>query len=438
MSDAPPGTLRTWGRTHAVRPESLLRPVDEQGVIDAVVQARRDGRTLKPFGALHSWSDAAICPHRMLSLDAMSGVSVRTGPAGEPRAVVAAGTRLRDLNTALDDAGLAMPILGSVAEQSLAGAVSTGTHGSARAHGNLASGVRRARLVTGTGEVLELVEGDARLDAVRVGLGALGILTELEVDVQPAFHLAEGAVPMPFAQVVEQLDTLAGAAEYVKLWWLPHTGMVQVFSAERTSEPSGFSPLGRWVDEAVVNRVAFSGVLAASRVLPSAIPTLNRLVGLTYFRPRRLVAPSHRIFNIAMPPVHREMEYAIPFERTAEALAGIEQWIRDDGLRVNFVVEVRFVKGDTGWMSPAHGRDTTQIGAYMAQSADLDAYYAGFEARMLALDGRPHWGKEFFAPADTVLQRYPRSADFLALAAELDPDGVFHNPFVSRLVAGSR
>ncbi|MCA9572083.1 MAG: FAD-binding protein, partial [Myxococcales bacterium] len=248
--------LTNWGRTHTSEVVRVARPTDEPGVRVAVAEAAREGRRIRPIGALHSWSDVAMDDQVALSLDGLTGVR----PLPHGRVAVAAGTRLKDLNTALDALGLAMPILGSVAEQSLAGAVSTGTHGSSVHHGNLAYGVRSARLVKADGEVLALASDDPRLDGVRVGLGALGVLTELVVDVVPAFRLAEAATPLPIDEVVEHLPTLARAAPYVKIWWLPHTGMAMVYAGAPTSEDSTYSPTGRWIDEQLVNGAVFAGV----------------------------------------------------------------------------------------------------------------------------------------------------------------------------------
>jgi len=423
----PTTTLTTWGRTHRVDVHHLAAPTSEAEVQAVVREARDQGRRVRAHGALHSWSDAALTDGVAVTLDGLAGLVRVDGT----RVTVRAGTRLRDLNHLLDAHGLAMPVLGSVDHQSVAGAVSTGTHGSSRRHGNLASIVRSLRLVTGTGEVLEI--DDERLDALRVGLGATGILTELTLDVVPAFRLRERTWTVPIGEAIEQVDALSQEAEFVKLWWLPGSGRAIVFAAERTDAPSTFSRLGRWVDERVVNRVLFRGALGATRFAPGLVGPVNKLVGAAYFRPQERVGRSHEVFHLAMPPVHREMEYAIPIEQTSEALRGHVERVRRDGLAVNFICEVRFVKADPGWLSPAHGHDVCQLGAYMAESRDLRPYFDGFEAQMLALGGRPHWGKEFGADGATVRGRYPKAEAWWALVQDLDPDGLFRNAFTDRV-----
>lgn len=425
--------LHTWGRTHQATAAAVVAPLEEAEVVEAVVRARARGGRVRPFGALHSWSDCALDRDVALTLDGLQGVVAVEGD----RVRVHGGTRLHALNAELEAEGLALPVLGSIDHQSIAGAVSTGTHGSAVGLGNLASLVRGMRLVTGTGEVLDLDAHDPRLDGLRVALGAGGVITELTLDVVPAFRLREVATPMPIDDAVADLDAIARSAPFVKVWWLPHTGTAIVFRAEPTREPSTFSRTGRWLDERVVNQVAFRGILGLGGRFAGLVPTLNRLVGQAYFQERVRVGRSHEVFHLAMPPVHREMEYAVPMARAAEALGAQVELVRREGLRVNFIAEARFVAADDGWISPAHGQAVCQLGAYIGHGHDVARYYAGFEAAMLALGGRPHWGKEWFADPAVVRSRYPRMGDWAALVAELDPDRVFRGPYVERLLSAT-
>jgi len=146
---------------------------------------------------------------------------------------------------------------------------------------------------------------------------------------------------------------------------------VQVFRYRRTEAPSRFRRAARWVDEAIVNRGVFALLLGAGRLWPALIPKANRLVRAAYFRPRRSVSSSHQALTLAMPPSHQEIEYALPRELGAEALQRTRALVERDGLRVNFIVELRFVAGDDAWMSPDYRRDSAHLGAYMAPARDL-------------------------------------------------------------------
>lgn len=425
-------TVSNWSRTQHCTPTRFVQPRDEQELLALVHEARATGTTVKVIGARHSWSDIAMTNAILVNLDAMQQVLAVDETRGVAR--VQAGIRIHQLNMHLHARGLALPIVGSVTEQSLAGVMSTGTHGSSLVHGNIPSFVVGARLITGAGELLELDEGHPLLPAVRVGLGALGILTEITIRVVPAFRLCETSETIDFATAVANVQDIARSAEFVKLWWLPHTEGVIVFRYERTDRPGEVSKLGRWLDQHVINDGVFRLLLALGGRFPGITPTANRAVGRTYFKPRESIGRSDLMLSVVMPPRHREVEYALPLEHTGEAMLRTRALIDELGVRVNFLSEVRFVKADDAWMSPASERDSCQLGAYMAAAPGIDAYFSGFEQSMSQLGGRPHWGKEFTLAGPALREMYPRTQQFIELARELDPDGVLRNAFLDRVL----
>lgn len=372
----------------------------------------------------------------LVSLDAMQALIEVDAQRGRVR--VQAGIRLWQLNDALESHGLALAIVGSVVEQSIAGVISTGTHGSSTVHGNLSSLVVGIRLVTGTAEILELDEAHPLLPAARVGLGALGIITEVTLAVTPAFRLRETTETLDFDHAVAELQTIARSAEYVKIWWLPHTDKVIVFRYDRTTEPGAVAKLWRFVDTWIVNKFIFALVLLLGRVIPSLIPVCNRLVARTYLDRKPMIDRSDRMLSLAMPPRHREVEYAVPLAEAATALRANAELIARSGVRVNFITELRFVRADDAWLSPASGRDSCQIGAYMAEAQSIDRYFAQFEQAMRELGGRPHWGKEFRVSAEQLRGMYPRFDEFCEAVAALDPDGLFRGRFLARVLSPDR
>lgn len=423
-------TFENWSKVHRCTPREWLSPRSEDELREVVLRAARDGRRVKVVGSAHSWSDIALPEDVAIDLDHLRGVVAidRTTPS----ATVRGGTRLEEVTDALDAHGLAMPILGSIATQTVAGAIATGTHGSSLVHGNLSSLVISLRLLTASGETLHLHGGDPRLDAARVHLGALGVVTEVTMRVTRSFRLVEKREPLPFADIVRDLEGIARSAEYVKLWWLPTTGSAVVFRYERSDLPEPDAGFTRWADEVVLNRHVFDRALRVVGRFPAATASLNSAVAATYLRPGQRVARSDRAFNLAMPPNHREAEWAFPMETAPLALEALATLVRRDRIRVNFPCEVRFVRGDTGWMSPAEGRDTCQIGVYQAESSDLQAWFRGASAIARSLHGRPHWGKEHDWGRDELAQAYPRFETFKALATELDPGRMFVNACLAR------
>lgn len=429
--------FRNWARTHGCQVAACHQVRGEEEIVELVRRARRRGVRLKAVGGGHSWSDIAITDGELVRLDGHDAVLAVNRERCQ--VTVQAGIRLRQLNALLPEHGLGLSNLGCIAEQSIAGATATGTHGTGIRFGNLATQVVALRLVTGAGEVRELsAERDPELfSAARVGLGALGIVSSVTLQCEPAFRLEERAFALPLDRALAEMEALVDEHEHVKFWWMPHTDSVQVFTFARTSAPLRRRAVRRWLDHSPVTRTMFAGLLRLSRLAPGAIPAINRVVNVAYFRPGQRVDRSDRVFNTIMPPVHRETEYGIPRSQAAAALGQLRELIERHRLLVNFFVELRFVAGDDILMSPCYGRPSCLIGAYMYPSRSLDTYFREFERLMVDLDGRPHWGKEFTADAATLRRVCPGYERFDAIRRQLDPDGIFENDFVRRVFAAA-
>lgn len=258
------------------------------------------------------------------------------------------------------------------------------------------------------------------------------MITELTVRCGPLFTLAEDARRVPIDRLIRDVNGIAKSAEYVKIWWLPTLPFANVYAYERTDQPETMSALGRWVDEAIINRFVFTGLLKASKLWPGLTRPINSAIGATYLREHRRVGRYDQVLTIAMPPVHREMEYAVAMEQAPDALDRVRALIERQRLLVNFVMEIRFASGDDAWMSPAYGRDSCQIGAYMADNMYREAYFTGFERIMHALGGRPHWGKEHNVTPEQVRAVFPMADRFAHLRGQLDPEGIFENACLQR------
>ncbi|MFC6705112.1 D-arabinono-1,4-lactone oxidase [Flexivirga alba] len=328
-----------------------------------------------------------------------------------------------------------MPILGSIADQSVAGAIATGTHGSSLTHPNLSGLVRGVRLVDGTGAVLDLDEGDALLDAARVHLGALGIITRVRIQVVPAFSLREHIEWLPVGEVAAALPEISSSAEYTKVWWMPHTPKALVFRCERVPAPRNLLAVhaDRFVDEKILHRTLLPAIFATQRWRSGWVPMFNRTAGRTLKKASR-IGPSPLIFSTPMPARHTETEASVPLSSGGAAFDAARQVVDDAAVHVNFITELRFVKGDSGWLSPAYGGDVVQLGAYTAVLGHRDRYFEEFWRRMRELGARPHWGKELDHVADELRTLYPRFDDFTDARAQLDPDRMFTNPFLDKVL----
>lgn len=429
-----PGTFYNWARNHRAHPRTIRSVRGDAALAALVERARARGETVKPVGAGHSWTDIACTDGHLIDLDGDD--DILDVDITRCTVTVRAGIRLHKLVQTLDLHGLALCNLGSITEQSVAGAISTGTHGSGARFGNLATQVTGLRLVTGTGEILDVsaTREPEIFSAARVGLGCLGVITQVTLQCERAFCLHERSEPMRFDAAMSTMQDVVSAHEHVKLWWLPHTNTVHVFRQDRTdASPTRGADLQHRIGQHGAVIELLRGVLWAGQRQPRAIPVLNRFVKPLFLRPTDRVDHGYRLFSTLMPPRHLEMEYAIPRHATRDAVERVRALIRRERLRVNFIQELRFVAADDILLSPAYGRETCHFGAYIGDTRDRARYFERFEQIMLDLDGRPHWGKCFSIGHAELRERLPNYERFSTIRAKLDPDGVFVNPFVRRV-----
>jgi L-gulono-1,4-lactone dehydrogenase len=387
------------------------------------------GERLRVVGGGHSWSAVAAPDGHAMTLDHLTGIV----SLDEDTVVVRAGTRIRDLSHALARRGLSLPVLGSIQHQSVAGAVATGTHGSSLVHGNLASLVTSLRVVTGRGEVVALDHDQVR--AGRVHLGVLGVVTQVGLRVVPSFTLRQTVEHVAPEQAAAELESIARSAEYVKVWWLPGSRVAQVVRYERTTTRAGRAPVVlRAVDERLMHRWVFPTLVRWQHRRPAVVARVNDRLSRTYLGPRVQVGAMPLMLNTPFPMRHRETEAALPVSRAGELLGRVVDLLQADARGANFPLEVRFVRADDAWLSPAHGDDTCQIGAYSTAGPRCDDFFAAFWD--LAHGARPHWGKELSHTSEELRPLYPRWDDFQGLRDRLDPDRLLSNDFTRSSLGG--
>jgi L-gulonolactone oxidase len=426
--------LKSWAGNVVWRPKAVHRPRDEEEIAELVTQVSESGGRLKPVGSGLSWSDInEVEGQHLLLLERMTAIDVQVDAR---RVRVQGGAVMSDIQRALAEHHLVLDNIGSIVTQTAAGYTGTGTHGSGTPL--LSTFIEEMRLVDGTGRVRELTHSSEPelFSAARVHLGCLGVVTEITFRCIDAFDLEERREIIPFDRALADLDRYLAENDYVKLWWLPYTDVIQVYVYNRTGERRTTPKPTELMEEWGLSTYSFSVLLCMSRALPALTPAVLRSLQRLYFTPRRRVNRSDRLFNIGkMIPKHNESEYAIPKEKAAEAidrLAGIVRGAAPE-YKVNLPVEVRFVPADDMPMSPANGRDSCYLGAYVASPKWTGPYHRDFEGLMREYAGRPHWGKLFERTADDLAKLYPLYRQFNALRKECDPEGLFRNAFVDRV-----
>jgi FAD-linked oxidoreductase len=425
---------QNWGRSESVTPVQRRRPESTDDVVAAVRAARDLGLRVKAVGAGHSFTGIALAPGIQLDMSGMTGIRSVEGT----RVTLGAGTVLRDLPPLLDPLGLALENMGDIDAQTISGATSTGTHGTGARFGGLATRITGATLVTGDAQLLTVnaTENAELLPAVALGLGALGILVDVTVDCLPSFVLNAVERPEPLEAVLDGWEQRIEAADHFEFYWFPHTKAALTKTNTRASADAPTHPLSpakRWFDDSLMSNTLFAGTTALERRLPRSTPAINRLstrlTGNRDFSDR-----SYRVFATERRVRFREMEYAIPVADVPAVLREIDALIEKKGWTISFPVEVRAAAADALWMSTATGRATGYIAVHRYFKEDPTDYFTAVEEIMTAHGGRPHWGKMNARTAADLAPAYPRFGDFLKVRNRLDPDRVFTNPYLDRVL----
>ncbi len=428
---------RNWSGLEAASGLRSLTPADADEVARIVRDAREAGQSVKAAGTGHSFTGIATPRHVHLLPERMRGILAVDRDAMTVTA--RAGTQLKVFNAELERLGLSLHNMGDIAEQTLAGAVSTGTHGTGGRAAGLAAQVVAFELVTGTGEVLRASASEnAELLALgRVGLGALGVLTTLTFAVEPLFLLRAEERPMAWADALAAFDDLTAAHDHVDMYWFPHADRMLTKRNTRVgTDLSAAEPLPRWrgwLDDELLSNTVFGAQTALLNRVPRAIPAANRFAS-RLLGPRTYTDVAHRVFTTERRVVFREMEYAVPREAGLDVLRACRTAFERSGLRVSFPVEIRVAPADDVALSTSYGRDSLYLAFHTHRAADHTAYFALMEAIVRDHDGRPHWGKLHHLDAGDLAARYPRFGDFVALRERLDPDRVFANAYLDRVL----
>lgn len=425
-------TWSNWAGNQSCRPAEIHFPTSETEVCDIVAAAAKRSETVKAVGSGHSFTPAALTTGHLVDLSGLSRL-VDVDRAAN-RVTVQAGISIDELNHVLHGLGYALPNLGDIAYQTISGAVSTATHGTGRELGGIATRIAGMRLVAGDGSVLDMSADHhaTLLDAARVGVGALGIMTQVTLDVVPAFRLRarEGAERLD--SLLDNLDEHIDTNDHFEFFWIPHTKWALTKRNNRTDEPiSRPHPLRRWYGKTFLENYAFGAVCRAGRLRPEWIPRLATALPSTGVS--TYVDDSFRIFASKRIVKFVEMEYAIPRESCAEVMRRITTMIDAKGHLVSFPVEVRFTAADDIPLSTASGRDTAYIAVHMYKGMDHTEYFRDVAEIMAEYQGRPHWGKMHDLTATELSTLYPRWNEFMTARARLDPTRTFANAYTRRV-----
>ncbi|WP_202912185.1 D-arabinono-1,4-lactone oxidase [Nesterenkonia muleiensis] len=394
-----------WSGSVSFTPGEIARPRNTSQVARLVKKARARDSTLRPVGSGHSSMPIFVTDGTVVSLERMSGLMAADADAGWAR--VRPGTGLRDLGEQLAQYGLAMENLGDVDYQSIAGAVSTGTHGSGMTLGNLSSTVIGGTLVNGLGEEVafgvDASQGEQHdlLRAAQVSLGALGIFTSLTLRVEEAHHLHRQNWITHIDWVLENYAELVESNRSMDFYWYPRSDLAQIRMLNKPGEEPVLTPEGQ---------------------------PHSRLKTET-------VGPNYQIIPNDRHLPFEEMEYMLPFDQELTAFRQVRERIKaKHRAQVGWRVLVRTIAPDQAMLSNAQGRPTMTIALLQNTTLPYQEYFEDIEPIYWEFGGRPHWGKKHRLTAYELARLYPDWDGFRRIRRQLDPDSIFMNDYLHELL----
>jgi FAD/FMN-containing dehydrogenase len=381
-----------WSGSVRCAPRQLATPASQEELCELVRRAAEDGLTIRTAGSGHSFTPLCASDGLMVSLDRMQGIE--SVDRDTLQATIRAGTKIHDLGEPLAAAGMALANQGDVDVQALAGAISTGTHGTGGSLGNLSSQVVGLRIVDSKGCVRDYGAGDLDgLAAARVSLGMLGIVTAVRLQLVPAYRLHERLWREPIEECLARLDERIAATRHYEFFWYQATDL------------------------------AHSKSLQPTDAAPDPMPT----------RDDERIDHSFRVFPTVRENRFNEMEYALPAAAGPVCFREIRKLMRERHAEITWPVEYRTVAADDAWLSPCQGRETVTLSIHQGAQLPYERFFADAEVIFRRYDGRPHWGKIHSQVAEPLRAHYPRFDDFRALRSEVDPTGMFVNDYLRKV-----
>lgn len=425
------GRWSNWTEDYAVIPARYACPRDE----DALRKIVADARQVRVVGGGHSFNDSPLCADTLVSLDALDRV-LGFDPLRRTMRVQT-GVRLRDLNKVLARANLALPVLGSTDAQSLGGLIATDLHGTGRDHGFLSEQILGLRVVLADGDARDVGPGDPLFHAVMGGLGAVGVVTEVELQLVESFNVDKRTSMVDRAATEQGLDALIAQHDHLSFYYIGGASTQEAVRAHTWDHTLAPVTEG-WEAKKAAQELSDFGISAFLPQLAEALVqldedhTLSNLAAADH----RLIMPAQRGFGRKLFYRHDEIELAVPFEATQDALRDVMKLLRDEDYFS--IVEVRFTPDTSqSLIGPGVGRRSAWIELATPLSQPRDVMYARVEAILRAYGGRPHLGKKTTFTHHELLEVYgERFTAFQAVRSRVDPTGKLLNPFTRRVFGG--
>lgn len=421
---------KNWSGQHQFQPQQWNQPSSTEEIQKLVQNLLAENRSVRVTGSAHSFSPLVPGSYGLIGLDNLRGVVDH----GSDWAWVNAGTKLHELGAALNEIGLAQENLGDIDVQSIAGSLSTGTHGTGTQFGNLATQIEAMEIIDGHGQI-QTIDSDSPQEvyqSARLALGSMGIISKLKLRLIPAYKLKFSTGKESLKEVLHNYPAYNRDNRNFEFYWFPFSGMVQTKFSNTSTEAIKENSRLAYLSDVVLENYLFKILSEACRIFPSLCPSVSKLSAWGVSTSSK-INWSHKVYALPRLVRFNEMEYNIPAEAFSEVVERMQSRIKREKFRVHFPIECRFVKGDDLWLSPAYQRESAYIAIHMYKGMPFQEYFEAMEEIFSEYEGRPHWGKMHNKDADYFRRVYPRFDDFLEQRSKFDPKEIFVNDHLRKI-----
>lgn len=433
MSNSQQNNWSNWSGSVQCNPKEIKTPSSQEEILSIINNCAEQKSTIRVVGSGHSFTGLVGTQGTIISLDLLQGLE--NIDTEKKTATVLAGTKLKSLGELLLSNNLAQKNLGDIDVQSIAGAASTGTHGTGVTLGSVSTQILEITLITAKGEIMVCSENQNKdiFKAAQVSLGTLGIITKIKLQLVPAYKLKYVRTKANLDDCLNNIEKHKSENRNFEFYWFPHTNGVQMKTLNITDEEPTKSSFMKYFNDMVLENGAFKVLSELCRLFPSLCKRVSKIsaaavstgVDINY---------STKIYATPRLVKFQEMEYNLPAEKAVEALNEMRDCINAANFKVHFPIEVRFVKADDMYLSPAYQRDSVYIAVHMYKGMEYKTYFDAMETIFKKYNGRPHWGKMHTRTAKELSQLYPMWNKFQEIRNELDPKGLFMNDYLKKLM----
>jgi len=426
-------TISNWSGYHQWKPKHVNQPASAEAIQQIVKKAIEQNNKIRTTGSAHSFVPLSSTDDTYINLDNFQGiVSI---DAEQQQVTVKAGTKLNLLGDLLYAINLAQENLGDIDQQSIAGSISTGTHGTGTNYGNLSTQVKQIKFINGLGEEQTCSETEQPnlFKAMQVSLGSMGVITELTLQCIPAYNLELVKKKENLEDVLNNLDEYNNANRNFEFYWLPYTNTTQTKYTNLSNKASDKNNFGTWLNDVFLENHVFKVVCDIAKAVPSLNKGVSQL-SAALIGANKKIHKSHKVYATPRYVKFNEMEYNIPAENYKDVVKDVINTINKNKFNIHFPIENRFVKEDDIFLSPAYKRPSAYMAVHVYKGKDFKRYFNAMETIFVAYGGRPHWGKMHTRKADYFSKVYPEWEQFLKIRNEQDPNQIFINDYLKSIL----